>query len=836
MAKRGGGLRRQLAKIEAPSQSLEQQIQGLITQKKYVAALQTLQQGLAQNPDQTLTVSEADILLLQGKDDVIKFKHSQAQKALSKALELGLYKDTYYWLAKSLLAQHKATEALELLQTAFGDKTLPKDLGGCYLKLLVLNDKMDVVEALIETQTKRFLMPHIHWARGAVALKSNRPKDALPHFKKAGRPASPDDRLMLWTAFAYQQAGEWAQAANALPMISPSYYGPRFQSSASKHPAQQQMILLQTAHSDRAPSEFFDIDEPTLPERNAAWVLEFLDFIREEDYHEAAHLVLKFPAGALVEYRDLKALRHPLMLLAGEQSRQQQEIDCTATFWSEALADTTEATFDPNLALNLYQALRAVRSHRKAIKLLTQLITWVKKTAQQNEQAWPPPRLNSILVKLLCWSTDSHASLGQHTDVMRILKQVEKIDPNHPEVIARRGLEAFHTRTARNKSPQKAIELLTQALEAGSDFAEAYETLLEALADDAEATKAIRRKFGKRFGDGGVDTEVEMPDWIEALTFESYGVLTETVRDAKKPSAPLKALKIFLEAADDEPSSSQKITLNLEKAVPKWEALLAAHSPAVQVEIIKAVYFGVQQHAKRNKKGIARLQGDYFAKIIELSSQPVPGAVVAHLMLLAVRSLPPERLTIAVAAALGRTAQPANTLASAQLELRRFVNNTTLRPFIQAQLKKEPQNPQLLLAQATLHDRKSREYSTFYDQGFEIARRLQDAAALQAFREEDWLARQEMTRRAIGPQLNRLGDPSQLDPLDMLDIMKRMAREAFGGDVPPEILAQMIPELLGGMGEDFEDDDDFDGMNFFSPPPRRKVKKAPKRPKFGFLP
>jgi hypothetical protein len=48
-------------------------------------------------------------------------------------------------------------------------------------------------------------------------------------------------------------------------------------------------------------------------------------------------------------------------------------------------------------------------------------------------------------------------------------------------------------------------------------------------------------------------------------------------------------------------------------------------------------------------------------------------------------------------------------------------------------------------------------------------------------------------------------------------------------------LAQMLPELLGGMGGDFDDDDDFDDMNFF-PPPRRKVKKAPKRPKFGFLP
>ena len=37
-------------------------------------------------------------------------------------------------------------------------------------------------------------------------------------------------------------------------------------------------------------------------------------------------------------------------------------------------------------------------------------------------------------------------------------------------------------------------------------------------------------------------------------------------------------------------------------------------------------------------------------------------------------------------------------------------------------------------------------------------------------------------------------------PIDMLNIIQRMAREAFGGDVPPEVLARLISEMTGEMG------------------------------------
>ena len=68
------------------------------------------------------------------------------------------------------------------------------------------------------------------------------------------------------------------------------------------------------------------------------------------------------------------------------------------------------------------------------------------------------------------------------------------------------------------------------------------------------------------------------------------------------------------------------------------------------------------------------------------------------------------------------------------------------------------------------------QYQTYYDQGFELARRLQDAEALQAYREEDWFQAQQLTSHIMGDQIANLGDPSQLD---MIDVLQRMAREAF---------------------------------------------------------
>ncbi|WP_228021458.1 hypothetical protein [Vasconcelosia minhoensis] len=824
MAKRKG-IRKQLSQLSATGQTLEKQVNSLIEQKKFSQAIRKLQQGLKRDPNQQLAVSEANIWQQQGEYELEQTRYPQAESSFRRAIGLGLRGDSDYGLAKTLLAQQKQAAALEGMQAAFEDKTLPKDLGGCYLKLLFLNHQADLVKQLVKAQAKRFQAAHLHWARGALALESGDPKSALSHFKKMGQPVSPDDHLMVWEAYARQRAGDWSQAEKDLEMTQPSssspfssLFGGSLRPKRHKHPAEARLTMLQATHTERSLSDFVDLDDPELPERDAAWALAILQLVRAENFHDAAHLALDLPEQTLAQYPELKALYRPLMLLAGDQARQQGELDCTALFLADVV---NEPEFDPKVALHLYKALELTEAHHQAEQQLEQLLAWVQQAAKQDPAAWPESRLSSTLAKLHCLIADNQVVAGRDREARRSVRKAEQLAPKHPDVIGRKGLEAVASGEAK-----AAVPLLTQALEAGCRFPEVYSVLLEALAADPDTAKAVRRKFGKHFGDLGIETEVEVPAWVEALTFQNYTVMEQFVSEEKRATPALEALKIFLDSAADRPSSSQKVALNQVQAVPQWEELLRSHPPVEQVEIIKAIYLVLQQHARRNQKGMVALQANYLDKIAQLSSQQVPGADIAYLMILALRTTPQDQLEPVAAQILSRARQPATTLAQAQLELCRFGPNRTLMPLIEAQLKQEPQHPQLLLAKANLYPRNSEEYQTFYDQGFEIARRLQDAAALQAFREEDWFKAQAMAGRVMGAQMGKLNDPSQIDVIDMLT---RMAREAFGVDMPPEVIAQMIPELEAQMDSDFLDDDEDEFEPIFLPLPPRRGKSSKKR-------
>ncbi|WP_017301930.1 tetratricopeptide repeat protein [Nodosilinea nodulosa] len=798
-----------------------------MAKKQYPQALRKLQQAQKRDPDQGFGITEADIWLQQGQYEYGRAQYAKAEDSFGQALALGLQEDAYYWLSKCYLADNKAAEALELFQSAFDSKTLPKDLGGSYLKLLLLNHQAEQVEDLVKTQAKRFYAPHLHWAKGALALQAGDPKAALTHFKKMGRPASPGDYPPAWEAYAHQTLEDWPAAGRLLGMPSPAFGGLGFPPMGPKHPAVQPLRMALATHSGRRLDDVCDLDQPDLPHRSAAWVLELLYLLRDDNFHDAAHVVLDFPKEVMGDYPELKTLYRPLMLLAGQQALQQQELSCTASFWG-GVVDQPE--FDPQLAVQLYPVLAAIEDVRAAQQLVNQLLSWVQKAAKRDSQAWPSERLNATQAKLYCWLADHQMSLGRYRDAERSVRKAEQLAPDHPEVIGRKGMQLFA-----DDQKQAAIPLLTQALEAGCRFEEVYLALAECLQADKEALKSVRRKFGKHFGDTGVDTEVEIPAWVEALSFQYYEVMENFVNNHETPTPPLKALQIFLDSAQDGPSGSQKISLDLEAAVPQWDDLLRSHSPSEQVEILKAIYLVIQQHARRNQKGITAQQSRYAEQIFELIPT-VPEANLAYLMLLPLKNPSTKRLDVAVTAALRRSPQPGNLLAQAQLQLSWFGHNRVLAPLIEEQLRQEPQNPLLLLAKATLYPRSSLEYTTFYDQGFELARRLQDAIALQACREEEWFKAQDMTRRAVGSQMGAIGDLGQIN---MIDIIQRMAQEAFGTAVPPELIAQMLPELEAKMGsrfdpfdddfEDDEDDEDDDVPPFFLPPSGRGKSSGKKR-------
>jgi tetratricopeptide (TPR) repeat protein len=810
----------------ASNQSLESQIQALIQKHKYAQAVRKLEQALQRDPHQSVPLSEADIWLLKGQHEVELTHYPQAEQSLQMALSLGLTGDTHYWLARCWLNQHQPDKAVTLFQTAFDDKTLPKDLGGCYLKLLFLTDHPEVVEALIKTQAKRFYAPHLHWARGVLALQSEDPETALTHFKKMGRPASPGDQVMVWEAYACQQVGDWDQAATKLGLDSLYQRGYRFgplRQALPRHPARQQLALVQAASTQQSLSELFDLDTLDSPERQAAMILQLLHFIDQEDFHNAAHVLLNSDPQEMTDYAELlQGLFRPLMLLAGKQARQEQELNCTETFWSQVV---NEPTFDPQLAINLHHILDLTGSHRENYDLLQKLLKWVQKDAKQQPQAWPDTRLQPTLAKLYCWLADNQMILGRYREAERSVREAARLAPEHPDVIGRQGLSEFA-----DGEFEKAIPLLTQALAKGCRFQEVYGALLKALEeiDDKATAKEVRRKYGKQFGDLGVETEVDVPDWVEALSFHSYALLEETAENANHPSPALQMLQIFVSAATEKSESSDKITLKQTSAQRDWDEALRSHSPLEQVSMLKAICLAIQLYARRNKKGITALQNRYHQQLFQLGSE-VPAAFAAHLVIHAVKLADEKHLAGPVTHFLDRAPQPGNALAKVQLEARRFGPTRVLLPYLEICLQQEPQNPLLLLAKATCLPRHSLDYKQLYDQGFELARRLQDAEALQAFREEDWFQTQSTTRKVLGPNLNSFSDPSQLD---MRDILRRMAKEMFGQEVPPEILEQILPQIEAHMAAEFLDEEDEDeDFDFFSMPPWGRSRKSSKKRK-----
>ena len=81
---------------------------------------------------------------------------------------------------------------------------------------------------------------------------------------------------------------------------------------------------------------------------------------------------------------------------------------------------------------------------------------------------------------------------------------------------------------------EESIAFLTKALEAGCRYPEVYLVLTRNLEDRPDQLKTIRRKFGKHFGDIGVDMEVDMPAWIDALSMQNYELMEQVVGETKK--------------------------------------------------------------------------------------------------------------------------------------------------------------------------------------------------------------------------------------------------------------------------------------------------------------
>lgn len=805
---------------ELTEQSFGMQLQELVDLKKYRHALEEIKKIQRLHPEIKFSPKESEIWFLRGQHEFQKQDFKQAEKSFERSLELGLVGEVYYWQAKCLLELNKLDAALKLLHDAFDGGKLTKEYSICYLKLLLLKGDVATVEQLINQQSKAFSAAQLHWVRGILALKNRQPEAALTSFQKIKAPITPGDLPTAWTIYSHQANGDWEASANLLGLESSKYTSmtPKY----LQHPILARLATAQRAKTGEPPfdPQKLEREEPTLQDGLNALMI--VQLINKDNPHDAAHVLLT--SKVLTRFPELKNLRSPLFTLAGQQAFNQGQAECAELFWRPLLA---EKPFNPQLAVNLLEVLDANDSDQERPRVLTQFLRWLEQEGKQKPQEWPDTRLKPTLAHLHCWMADAYVALDRGRAALGALQQAERICPTSPEVLGRKGLLE-----ASDDNYTEAIELMTQAIEGGCRYEEVYETLLGCWEEvgDKQALNEARRRFGKHFDDLSVDTEIEILPWIDALSTKSYPLFSRLLKGEDQKDAAIRACHIFVDAVKSPPNSSGKVVLDQKAATKAWDTLLQKVSGSEQIHVLQAITLSIHLFAKR-EKGIAALINQYLQKLFNLSTEH-PEARVTHLVVLAVKENSPQKLELPVRAYLDTIPQPGNALANIQLKARRYGAVETLVPALDEALRREPQNPLLLLARATTYDDEHPKYEELKQQGFEIARRLQDAKALQAFREEQaFLSNQETASMMPDPE-----DFDSLDMSDMDDLVEGMLRKLVGSKISKAEFERMLPELKQMMlnkmpdfdddDEDDEDDDedDFEFMFRNSPPKRKKLK------------
>ncbi|MBR8833950.1 MAG: tetratricopeptide repeat protein [Stigonema ocellatum SAG 48.90 = DSM 106950] len=781
--------------------SFEMQLQELLKQKKYRQALEEIKKIQRSHPNIEFTPFESEIWLLRGQQEFKKQDLKQAEKSFKRALELGLVGEVHYWQAKCLLELNQLDAAVNLLRDAFVADTLTKDYNICYLKLLLLKGDTATVEQLINQQSKRFSTTQLHWVQGTLALKNGQWAAALTSFEKIKRPTTPGDVPIAWIAYTQQANSNWDAAASILGLqlseqLSGLTHGkPKY----LEHPILERLANFQLALTGLPSLEPENLEREDKETQEALTVMAILQQIDQENYHDAAHMLLEMVRRS-TRLKELERLRPALFTLAGQQALTQGEIECVELFWQPLL---TEQPFNPQLAVNLLEVLEVNDSNQERQRLLTRLLKWLEQEGKQNPQEWPTERLKLTQAHIHCRMADAYMALDRDRAAFSSVQQAERICPTSPEVQGRKGLVA-----ASQENYQEAIALLTQAIEGGCRYEEVYGILLRCWdeLEDKQGRNEARRRFGKYFGDVSVDTEVETLPWVEALSTLSYPFFSHLVHRGDQKDPALDACRIFVNAVQGSPTSGGRVSLNQVAAAHSWETLLQKLTGNEQIPVLQAIALSLHLFAKR-EKGIAALTNQYVQKLFGLSAEH-PEAKVAHLVVLAVKEGNPQKLDVPLRAYLDTMPQPGNALANIQLLVRRFGCIATLIPTLDEALRREPQNPLLLLARATTYPVEHPNYEQFKQQGFELARRLQDAKALQAFREEQAFLSEQETH-AIMP------DPDKFDNLNLSDIddlVEGMIRKLFGSKIPKAELERMLPELkqmmLNSMPNFVDDDDD----------------------------
>ncbi|MDB9321864.1 hypothetical protein [Nodularia spumigena] len=807
--------------------SFRKQLQELLNKRKYRQALEEIKKNKRSHPDIEFTPPESEIWFLRGQQEFQKQDFKQAEKSFARALEFGLVGEVHYWQAKCLLELKQLDTALNLLRNAFEAGTLPKEYSICYLKLLLLKGDTATVEQLIKEQSKSFSAAQLHWVRGVLALKNGQPEAALTPFLKIKRSVTDGDLPLAWVVYTQQVSNNWDAAAYLLGLKSPSsaYGQPKY----LEHPILERLAIFQ--HGKIGQELLQSINPRTTVDKNtqeALAVLRILQLIDQGDHYAAAHLLLQIERRS-PSFPELESLRPLLFTLAGQQALSQGQLSCAELFWQPLL---TEQPFNPQLAINLLEVLDANDNHQERSRLLTRFLKWLEQEAKQKPQEWPAKRLKATQAHLHCWMADSYMAINRERAALGALQQAERICPTSPELLGRKGLIE-----AGEENYTEAIALITQAIEGGCRYGEIYRGLLTCWnrLGDKQAFNEARRKFGKHFGDLNIEPEVEILPWIDAISTLSYPLFSRLVQTEDQKDPAISACRIFVNAVQSPPNSGGRVSLNQKAAIEAWDTLLQKLAYQEQISVLQAIALSIHLFAKR-EKGIAALISQYQQKLINLSIEH-PEARVANLVLLAVKEGSPKKLELPIRFYLDTMPQPGNALANIQLQARRFGEITNLVPALDEALRREPQNPLLLLAKATTYDVDHPNYEQLKQEGFELARRLQDAKALQAFREEQAFLHARKVN-SIMPETEQFDN---LNTSNVDDLLEGILKKLFGGKIPNSEFEKMLPELkemmlnsMPDFSDDDEDEEDEIDLDFIFRNASSTSKKRKRRKKSGF--
>jgi tetratricopeptide (TPR) repeat protein len=804
------------------------QLQTLLAQKKYRQAIDEIKKLQRSQPDLLLSPSEAEVWRLRGQQELEKSEFKAAENSFRQILKLGVTTEVHYWLAKTLLAQDRVDAALELIKSAFESKILPKEESICYLKLLLIKGDFDAVEDLIKVQAKRFSAAQVHWARGVLELQAGKPKFALISFAKIKKPLTPGDAIDAWIAYSHQQNGNWDEAASKLGLSRFSIFG---RQTLPDLPILKKLAIVQQLAQGKIRSDLAAKDDRASQEILTA--LQAVQLMAEGNFHDAGHSMLELKSGS-TRIAELMALKSTILTIAGEQAMTQGASDCAVKLWQPLLQ---AKELNPKLVVNFLAALEEEDDYQERQRLLIRFIKWIESDAKQNPSNWPKEKLDLTLAHAHCLIGDCCIALHRPNAAHGSVQQALRICPTSGEAIGRQGIIAIA-----EEETEKGIELLKQALDKGCEFDMVYELLQETLSEEDREAEAveIRKRHGKKFGDLPEADEVKIEPWIEALSTRDYDSFSRLLPKEKSTAHTLRVCQIFKEAAKGKPTGTGKISIDQTKATAAWDSLLAGLSTADKLPVLQTIALSIEVLSKRDK-GIAALSTRYMLMIFELIPK-LPAARAVHLLVLAVKSNSIDKLDFPVKAYLAIAPQPGNALALLQLQVRWFAQTDVLRSFIDAALAREQQNPLLLLAKATTFSPNSKSYDEFRSKGFELARQIQDAQALAAFRMEDRYLDNNESDNFFTPNPGKFG----IDlPPQIQSMFEEMIRKTIGSKmsraeleiIMPMLKQKFISDMLtnpssifGGDDDDedehdffgFDDDDDDDDFIFTKPKKRKR--------------